>query len=56
VKRAKSGRTVVVPLPSQRPREAIEWPQSCERFWAGSLQRLTSYAENKEGEARRRRR
>jgi len=33
-------------------REAIEWLRRHERFWSDSLDRLTSYAERKEAEAR----
>jgi hypothetical protein len=34
-------------------REAMEWLRRYERFWSSSLDRLTSYAESKEAEARR---
>jgi DNA-binding transcriptional ArsR family regulator len=53
VTRSKSGRTVTVRLRAQPMREAMEWLQRYERFWSSSLERLTSYAENKEAEARR---
>jgi DNA-binding transcriptional ArsR family regulator len=53
VTRSKSGRTVTVRLRTQPMREAMEWLQRYERFWSGSLDRLTSYAESKEAEARR---
>ena len=53
VTRSKSGRTVTVRLRAQPMREAMEWLRRYERFWSGSLDRLTSYAESKEAEARR---
>jgi DNA-binding transcriptional ArsR family regulator len=53
VTRSKSGRTVTVRLRPQPMREAIEWLRLYERFWSNSLDRLTTYAESKEAEARR---
>jgi DNA-binding transcriptional ArsR family regulator len=53
VTRSKSGRTVTVRLRPQPIREAMEWLRRYERFWSGSLDRLTRYAESKETEARR---
>jgi DNA-binding transcriptional ArsR family regulator len=53
VTRSKSGRTVTVRLRAQPMREAMEWLRRYERFWSGSLDRLASYAESKEAEARR---
>ena len=53
VTRSKSGRTVTVRLRAQPMREAMEWLRRYERFWSGSLDRLTSYAESKEADARR---
>jgi DNA-binding transcriptional ArsR family regulator len=53
ITRSKSGRTVTVRLRSQPMREAMEWLQRYERFWSTSLDRLTSYAEKKEAETRR---
>jgi len=53
ITRAKSGRTVTVRLRAQPMREAMEWLRRYERFWSSSLDRLTSYAERKEAEARR---
>lgn len=53
VTRSKSGRTVTVRLRAQPMREAMEWLRRYERFWSGSLDRLASYAETKEAEARR---
>jgi DNA-binding transcriptional ArsR family regulator len=52
VTRSKSGRTVTVRLQAQPMREAMEWLRRYERFWSSSLDRLTSYAESKEAEAR----
>lgn len=54
VTRSKSGRTVTVRLRPQPMREAVEWLQRYERFWSSSLDRLTSYAESKETQTRRR--
>jgi len=54
ITRSKSGRTVTVRLRSQPMREAMEWLRRYERFWSSSLDRLTSYAERKETQARRR--
>ena len=53
VTRSKSGRTVTVRLRAQPMREAMDWLQRYERFWSSSLDRLTSYAESKEAEARK---
>jgi DNA-binding transcriptional ArsR family regulator len=53
VTRSKSGRTVTVRLRAQPMREAMDWLRSYERFWSSSLDRLTSYAESKEAETRR---
>jgi DNA-binding transcriptional ArsR family regulator len=53
VTRSKSGRTVTIRLRAQPMREATDWLQRYERFWSGSLDRLTSYAESKEAEARK---
>ena len=52
ITRAKSGRTVTVKLRPQPMREAMAWLSRYERFWAGSLDRLTAYAERKEAETR----
>jgi DNA-binding transcriptional ArsR family regulator len=53
VTRSKSGRTVTVRLRAQPMRAAMDWLQRYERFWSGSLDRLTSYAQSKEAEARK---
>jgi len=37
-------------------REAIDWLHRYERFWSKSLDRLAAYVENKETEARKKRR
>ena len=52
VTRSKSGRTVTVRLRAKPMREAMQWLGRYERFWSGSLDRLTRYAESKEAEAR----
>jgi DNA-binding transcriptional ArsR family regulator len=56
VTRSKAGRTVTVRLRPQPMREAMDWLRRYERFWSGSLDRLATYAERKEFEARRKRR
>ncbi len=53
ITRSKSGRTVTVRLRPQPMREAMEWLRRYERFWSGSLDRLTAYAERKEADARK---
>ena len=53
ITRSKSGRTVMVRLRAQPMREAMEWLRRYEKFWSGGLDRLSSYAEHKEAEARR---
>jgi DNA-binding transcriptional ArsR family regulator len=53
ITRSKSGRTVTVRLRTQPMREAMEWLRRYERFWAERLDRLTTYAEKKENELRR---
>ena len=53
VTRSKSGRTVTVRLRAQPMRDAMDWLQRYERFWSGSLDRLTSYAESQEAEVRK---
>jgi DNA-binding transcriptional ArsR family regulator len=52
VTRTKAGRTVTVRLRPQPMREAMEWLSRYERFWSGSLDRLTAYAEAREAEAK----
>ena len=56
ITRTKSGRTVTVRLRAQPMREAMEWLRRYERFWSAGLDRLATYAEDKEAEARRKER
>jgi len=53
ITRSKTGRTVTVRLSPQHMREALEWLRRYERLWSVSLDRLTTYAERKEVEARK---
>ena len=53
ITRSKKGRTVTVHLHPGPMREAMEWLSHYERFWSSSLDRLATYAEGKEAEARR---
>jgi len=52
ITRSKTGRTVMVRLSSEPIKEAMNWLQRYQRFWSGSLDRLTAYAETKEAGAR----
>jgi DNA-binding transcriptional ArsR family regulator len=52
ITRTKTGRTVTVRLRPQPMREAMAWLSRYERFWTGSLDRLTAYVERKEAESR----
>src|SRR5690242_15415915 len=45
VARSKSGRTVSVELTPQPMEAAMAWLQRYERFWSGSLDRLTALVE-----------
>jgi DNA-binding transcriptional ArsR family regulator len=54
--RTKKGRTVMVNLSPGPMREAIDWLSRYERFWSKSLDRLATYAESTEAEARRKNR
>jgi DNA-binding transcriptional ArsR family regulator len=45
IERAKSGRVVAVHLAPGPLREATSWLQHYERFWSGSLDKLTRYLE-----------
>ena len=56
ITRSKAGRTVTVRLRPEPMREAIGWLHRYERFWSESLDRLAAYVENKEAEARKKRR
>jgi DNA-binding transcriptional ArsR family regulator len=53
ISRSKQGRTVTVRLSPQPMKAALDWLRRYERFWTGSLERLTAYAERQEAEARR---
>lgn len=53
ITRSKSGRTVTVRLRAQPMREAVGWLQRYERFWSARLDRLSSFAETKEAELRK---
>ena len=52
ITRTKTGRTVTVRLSSEPIKEAMNWLRRYERFSAGRLDRLATYAEVKETEAR----
>jgi hypothetical protein len=41
-----------VRLSSEPIKDAMNWLRRYERFWSGSLDRLTAYAEAKEAEVR----
>jgi hypothetical protein len=43
---------VTVRLRAQPMREAMEWLRRYERYWSSRLDRLATYAEGKEAEAR----
>jgi len=53
IDRSKTGRTVTVVLSTDPIRRAMDWLRRYERFWSSSLDRLVTYAESKEAEARR---
>jgi DNA-binding transcriptional ArsR family regulator len=53
ITRSKSGRTVTVRLRAQPMRQAAGWLQRYERFWSNRLERLSSYAERKEADMRK---
>jgi DNA-binding transcriptional ArsR family regulator len=52
ITRSKTGRTVTVWLAAKPLQEAMNWLRHYERFWSGSLDRLTAYAEDKEAAAK----
>ena len=56
ITRSKVGRTVTVEFRHQPMREAMDWLNRYERFWTKSLDRLVAYAEDKETQARMRKR
>ena len=49
VARSKIGRTVSVELTPQPMEDAMAWLQRYERFWTGSLDKLTALLEGEEG-------
>jgi DNA-binding transcriptional ArsR family regulator len=51
ITRSKAGRIVTVRLAPEPMREAHDWLRRYERFWSGRLDRLASYAEEKEAQA-----
>ena len=53
IHRSKAGRTVTVELSTDPIKKAMDWLRRYERFWSSSLDRLVTYAESKETEARR---
>lgn len=54
ITRSKAGRTVTVRLAPKPMKEAMDWLSRYERFWSNNLDRLATYAEGKEAEARAR--
>jgi len=48
IARTKTGRTVSVELTPQPMEDAMAWLQRYERFWSGSLDKLTAFLEAKE--------
>jgi DNA-binding transcriptional ArsR family regulator len=54
--RSKKGRTVTVHLRPDPIKGAMDWLSRYARFWSKSLDRLATYAESKEAEARRKKR
>jgi DNA-binding transcriptional ArsR family regulator len=54
--RSKKGRTVTVHLRADPMKEAMEWLSRYERFWSKSMDRLATYAESMEVQARRKKR
>jgi len=53
IRRSKQGRTVTVEISPVPLKQAMGWLRRYERFWSSSIDRLASYAESKEAEARR---
>ena len=53
ITRAKTGRTMLVRLSPKPMAEAMAWLQRYEQFWSDSLDRLVTYAEKKEAQARK---
>ncbi len=54
ITRVKTGRAVSVRLNPRPIREAMDWLQRYQRFWASSLDRLAAYAEGQEAATRER--
>jgi DNA-binding transcriptional ArsR family regulator len=54
ITRSKEGRTVTVRLSPKPMKEAMAWLSRYERFWSGSLDKLSAYAERREAEMRKR--
>ena len=54
--RSKKGRTVTVYLRPDPMKEAMKWLSRYERFWSKSMDRLATYAESREVQARREKR
>jgi DNA-binding transcriptional ArsR family regulator len=48
IARTKAGRTVSVALTPQPMEDAMAWLQRYERFWSGSLDKLTAFVEAQE--------
>jgi DNA-binding transcriptional ArsR family regulator len=53
INRSKTGRTVTVEISADPIRKAMDWLRRYDRFWSSRLDRLVTYAESKEAEARR---
>jgi DNA-binding transcriptional ArsR family regulator len=56
ITRSKAGRVVTVRIRSEPMKQAMDWLRRYERFWSKSLDRLATYAESREAEARKKRR
>ena len=56
ITRSKAGRVVTVRIRPKPMRQAMDWLRRYERFWSKSLDRLATYAEGQEAEARKKRR
>ena len=56
ITRSKAGRIVTVRLRAASMKEALEWLQHHQHFWSKTLDRLSTYAESKEAQARKKER
>jgi DNA-binding transcriptional ArsR family regulator len=56
IARSKCGRTVSVELTPKSMTEAMRWLERHEKFWSAGLNRLATYAERKEVQARKNKR